>query len=338
MDKLTRGVANYYLSDVLKAFTDEGERTRTRLFALESAAKGIQDALNTAIEDFPTQANAVMIRAVVDPKREPNIAWDSRTERRTLRDYIRLTSGSEELPDSVELTLVKHLPFTFTSERYRRSHYTPFQSIRVDVAVDFGKGPPEPYVAVDLADRGFADTGMYLFADEIKEIRLGKVPDEEFSPLMDSHDKRLQPASSAAAHYLRYRGFEKALMIVKDFPKDETRGKIAAIARNVLVPDLETGLLHIDYGNGLWGALGLSLLEYQALTGFAAHADPESPSGVVLYEFDNVRLPRGASGYDAVGIAHAIAMHNAQNQRGTTTYVGDAIVEKLSSISPFRNS
>jgi hypothetical protein len=297
---------------------------------LEAACTSINQILYSLIAENPAEVNAIEIstRIVAD---RPDIGMTgilfSNSPRYVLREFLKLTSGSDDVGKTIDSKFIMHLPFAGPpgTKKEGTAVYNNIQA-----AVQFHPSGTFRYLKLNLGGSLLWDSAAAeIRADEI--LGMGLINSEQFSPhlaldLMDGNYS-LTPSESSVRHYLNYRGFGPGADA--EIPDIKLRKQVESILSSMLVPHWSVGL--IDYVNK----------KNPRLEGFAVIliGKMEIP---IMYEFIDFKLPQAFCAVQdrSVGIAYAMAqcMYEPKYQREPPTnvkiYGPDKIIPRLHSVRP----
>lgn len=309
---------NLILEERLRTLQTERDTT-----VLNDVAQEVNGVLYEAITRYPTKVNAVRISTSISSTRE-RMGRPNYGERYNLQKFLQALR-IEEVPESVDFAFVKHLPYSFTTGTHGSRERSAMVSSCETVTVVDGFDEHPTHVVIDLTDGGFFRENAYLFLDEIQSIRFEQVPDDQFTPRVEVRKGQyaLEQSLSSAMHYVFFKGFYRYKITPEQIPQGlEGKDDVAAIVRDVFVPDNYSTLFKADFG---------ASHRPVSFSGFAVDTSGKDP---VLYEFVNMEIPpvlRNVRDH-MVYAAHAIVQHRKNPSLHVQTYTGDDIIRKLSQI------
>jgi hypothetical protein len=311
-------------------------KTATRPNIIERTTEEMNCALYGAIEQFPTEVNAVVIPVSIDIATiEEGLPedFDYKVARYQLKDFLKYYPGARKVDDRVEVEFVKHLPYEFTTHRHGSGERNAFAASCSNIAFETGIYPEivPDYLQLDLAEGGiFERYYVYVFPDEIKSISLMNVSDDNFTNNSRKSGLRLtfRKSPSSATHYLGYSGFTPHYISAERIPPMEFREEIANKVMSITIPETSARSIRLEWDG--WG-------DKDYISGFAVD---QSGSGPVLYEFEWQEVPQlpndPRSEMGVALVAYAIAKHQQSPQENIQTYWGDEILDRLSQIKTER--
>ena len=332
-DTMTPKETNSSLEENLRTLQKAG--TRGDRDELDTIAGEMNAILCQAIEQYPTEVNAVRIPALISIGRKDDRLPHHGTifsGRAVLNDFLCTVSETEKLSGVVEFEFVKHLPYTFTTGSHGSKERDAMTASCRNIAVETtGRENTLAYFEIAMRDnQALMEECIYLFPDEIQSIKLEQVSDNEFTPCIQKTNSKYELTAplSSAGHYLYFKGFEGYMISSDHIPNIKRRDDIAKLLKYVILPDRTTGLFRIEERR----------IQTSYFSGFAADISGNEP---VLYEFDSVPIPRGLRNNEIPGrglmlAANAIIQHRKKPQSNIQTYTGNKIIGKLADLGDKR--
>jgi hypothetical protein len=271
-----------------------------------------------AIRDMAALTNAVAIEAIIETERDDTRLLEAHTRfsgRFQLKEYLKLATVRTELEPTMQYQFIKHLPHANRLGEEPGGRRIAYGLAIESVGAEYRGFPKQfPMVLIGLND-GDHQTRALLFPDEVQSIRLVSVPDEAYSPFMNTghYPPRLETPHSAVEHYLRFRKFRQ--YPIGESLKAEPE-QVARIAQRLRIPAASSSTFKSP--------------EVWEIGKFAFDSNAELAERGILYEFQHPISRSIVSGEEfTLWAAREIAEWPQRNRN----FTGRAIIERLAAIS-----
>ena len=288
---------------------------------INTAISKINTTLTSAIFDHPESINAVVITADVDLNAE--VPGYLRSDRYSLKEYLKLAFEKDTLPDKLEFKFVQHLPYSSRKIPHNHTRNYSFETISLNAGVMVSDSA---FIVLNHtgSPNMISDYKSCLLSEEISSIELAQVDDIDFSPIYSLEKGKgiHHLARSAAKHYASYRKFW--YHDVGEINPEHKYADVLNIAKDVSIPHTWEGFEN----KSTWG--GWFKRDRRKITGLAFYSGGNSEMSEVLYEFDGFTTPKDLkSAENNVLAAYAIAMNQETQQENIKIYTGKDIIPHI---------